>query len=201
MGNTARLIFALLLAFGAASAQAETYPDRPIRLIVSIAAGSVTDVIMRNAAVELHAAARRPAAGDREPRRRQRHRRGAGLRAGRARRLHALRHLPRDDVVQSAAVRQPALRSRPRPRAGRPAVLSERRPVRLHRARRELRRRAQGAGAGEIRQAQLRHARRRLVPGPVPALDEQSVGHQDRRRALSKAAARRRRRSPATRCR
>ena len=37
----------------AASAQAETYPDRPIRLIVSIAAGSVTDVIMRTAAVEL----------------------------------------------------------------------------------------------------------------------------------------------------
>jgi tripartite-type tricarboxylate transporter receptor subunit TctC len=53
MGNIARLIFALLLAFGAASARAETYPDRPIRLIVSIAAGSVTDVIMRNAAVEL----------------------------------------------------------------------------------------------------------------------------------------------------
>ena len=37
---------------------------------------------------------------------------------------------------------------------------------------------------GEIRQTQLRHARRGLVPGPVPALDEQSVGHQDRRRAL-----------------
>ena len=29
------------------------HPDRPIRLIVSIAAGSVTDVIMRQAAVEL----------------------------------------------------------------------------------------------------------------------------------------------------
>ena len=32
---------------------AQTYPDRPIRLIVSIAAGSVTDVIMRAAATEL----------------------------------------------------------------------------------------------------------------------------------------------------
>ena len=53
MGNIARLIFALLLAFGAASARAETYPDRPIRMIVSIAAGSVTDVIMRAAAAEL----------------------------------------------------------------------------------------------------------------------------------------------------
>lgn len=49
----ARLIFGLLLACGAASAQAETYPNRPIRLIVSIAAGSVTDVIMRSAAIEL----------------------------------------------------------------------------------------------------------------------------------------------------
>ena len=32
---------------------AQTYPDRPIRMIVSIAAGSVTDVIMRAAANEL----------------------------------------------------------------------------------------------------------------------------------------------------
>ena len=37
----------------AGAARAETYPDRPIRLIVSIAAGSVTDVIMRNAANEI----------------------------------------------------------------------------------------------------------------------------------------------------
>jgi tripartite-type tricarboxylate transporter receptor subunit TctC len=36
-----------------AIAHAQTYPDRPIRLIVSIAAGSVTDVIMRAAANEL----------------------------------------------------------------------------------------------------------------------------------------------------
>jgi tripartite-type tricarboxylate transporter receptor subunit TctC len=53
MGKILRIIFGLLLACCTASAQAETYPDRPIRLIVSIAAGSVTDVIMRTAAVEL----------------------------------------------------------------------------------------------------------------------------------------------------
>jgi len=35
------------------SANAEEYPSRPIRLIVSIAAGSVTDVIMRNAANDI----------------------------------------------------------------------------------------------------------------------------------------------------
>jgi tripartite-type tricarboxylate transporter receptor subunit TctC len=43
------LLFGLLLA---APAHAD-YPDRPIRLIVSIAAGSVTDVIMRAAGNEL----------------------------------------------------------------------------------------------------------------------------------------------------
>jgi tripartite-type tricarboxylate transporter receptor subunit TctC len=52
-----RLIGGLLLACCVGSAQtqaqAQTYPDRPIRLIVSIAAGSVTDVIMRAAAQEL----------------------------------------------------------------------------------------------------------------------------------------------------
>lgn len=35
------------------TANAQTYPDRPIRVVVSIAAGSVTDVIMRAAATEL----------------------------------------------------------------------------------------------------------------------------------------------------
>jgi tripartite-type tricarboxylate transporter receptor subunit TctC len=34
-------------------ANAQTYPDRPIRVIVPIAAGSVTDVIMRATASEL----------------------------------------------------------------------------------------------------------------------------------------------------
>src|SRR4051794_40476021 len=47
-----RLAACLLLTL-VASARADTYPDRPIRLVVSIAAGSVTDVIMRKAANEL----------------------------------------------------------------------------------------------------------------------------------------------------
>lgn len=43
----------LALAAAATAAHAQSYPSKPIRLIVSIAAGSVTDVIMRAAAVEL----------------------------------------------------------------------------------------------------------------------------------------------------
>ena len=53
MTKIGRLIFGFLLVCCATSAQAQSYPDRPIRLIVSIAAGSVTDVIMRAASVEL----------------------------------------------------------------------------------------------------------------------------------------------------
>jgi len=49
-----RAAFALLaLAVATTTASAQGYPNKPIRLIVSIAAGSVTDVIMRAAAAEL----------------------------------------------------------------------------------------------------------------------------------------------------
>src|SRR5688572_31837600 len=48
-----RMTLGLLLAGMAAAAQAQQYPSKPIRMIVSIAAGSVTDVIMRAAAAEL----------------------------------------------------------------------------------------------------------------------------------------------------
>ena len=48
-----RIVFGFIFACCAVSAQAQTYPDRPIRLIVSIAAGSVTDVIMRKTGAEL----------------------------------------------------------------------------------------------------------------------------------------------------
>jgi tripartite-type tricarboxylate transporter receptor subunit TctC len=47
------LALSLFLTVFAATAQAQTYPNKPIRMIVSIAAGSVTDVIMRAAAAEL----------------------------------------------------------------------------------------------------------------------------------------------------
>src|SRR4051812_49520490 len=42
-----------LLAATSASANAQTYPNKPLRVVVAIAAGSVTDVIMRAAANEI----------------------------------------------------------------------------------------------------------------------------------------------------
>jgi tripartite-type tricarboxylate transporter receptor subunit TctC len=48
------LVLGLVSAAWAVPAQAQPYPAKPIRMIVSIAAGSVTDVIMRAAAAELH---------------------------------------------------------------------------------------------------------------------------------------------------
>ena len=53
MRTICRLLLSLCLCCCAVTARAQTYPDRPIRLIVSIAAGSVTDVIMRKAAAEM----------------------------------------------------------------------------------------------------------------------------------------------------
>ena len=44
---------ATLLSVCAFAANAQTYPERPVRVIVPIAAGSVTDVIMRATAAEL----------------------------------------------------------------------------------------------------------------------------------------------------
>jgi tripartite-type tricarboxylate transporter receptor subunit TctC len=51
-GTLRALSCAAIVAF-ASPAGGQSYPDRPIRMIVSIAAGSVTDVIMRAAANEL----------------------------------------------------------------------------------------------------------------------------------------------------
>jgi tripartite-type tricarboxylate transporter receptor subunit TctC len=53
MTGILRALFCATFVFAALAANAQTYPDKPIKMIVSIAAGSVTDVIMRAAANEL----------------------------------------------------------------------------------------------------------------------------------------------------
>src|SRR5262249_17515811 len=55
MHSLARIFLAVLGITLATQAEAQTYLAKPIRAIVSIAAGSVTDVIMRAAANELQA--------------------------------------------------------------------------------------------------------------------------------------------------
>jgi tripartite-type tricarboxylate transporter receptor subunit TctC len=53
-------LLAASIAIPTAAATAQNYPNKPIRVIVSIAAGSVTDVIMRAAATELQATLGQP---------------------------------------------------------------------------------------------------------------------------------------------
>jgi len=53
MRTVARITLALAALVWAGAAHAQNYPNKPIRMIVSIAAGSVTDVIMRAAASEM----------------------------------------------------------------------------------------------------------------------------------------------------
>jgi len=47
------VLIACLSVLWFSAGRAQSYPDRPVKMIVSIAAGSVTDVIMRTAAAEL----------------------------------------------------------------------------------------------------------------------------------------------------
>jgi len=53
MNALMRIALSIFAAACSSAASAQNYPERPIRMIVSIAAGSVTDVIMRGAVQEL----------------------------------------------------------------------------------------------------------------------------------------------------
>ncbi|MET0277319.1 MAG: tripartite tricarboxylate transporter substrate binding protein [Pseudorhodoplanes sp.] len=55
MTRLAPAFLCVALAASISTANAQTYPDKPIRVIVSIAAGSVTDVIIRAASKDLEA--------------------------------------------------------------------------------------------------------------------------------------------------
>jgi tripartite-type tricarboxylate transporter receptor subunit TctC len=53
MNKIVASLIACIIASWPSVGRAQTYPNHPIKMIVSIAAGSVTDVIMRNAAAQL----------------------------------------------------------------------------------------------------------------------------------------------------
>jgi len=58
--SIAYALVGVLTVISPSAADAQTYPDKPIRMIVSIAAGSVTDVIMRAVANELQPRLKQP---------------------------------------------------------------------------------------------------------------------------------------------
>jgi tripartite-type tricarboxylate transporter receptor subunit TctC len=58
--SIAYALLGVLTVICPSAADAQTYPDKPIRMIVSIAAGSVTDVIMRAVANELQPRLKQP---------------------------------------------------------------------------------------------------------------------------------------------
>ena len=98
MRAVARTALAIVVLAYAAAAHAQSYPNKPIRMIVSIAAGSVTDVIMRAAAAELQTRLGQPLVIENVGG-------AAGILGGKAcaqcrgRRLQRLHHLSLDNVV------------------------------------------------------------------------------------------------------
>jgi tripartite-type tricarboxylate transporter receptor subunit TctC len=87
-------IAATLLLAGTLAVHAQAYPHKPIRMIVSIAAGSLTDVIMRAAANELSPRLGQPIVIDNRG-----HPGCAGMRTGRRRRTHLVRRLSQPALV------------------------------------------------------------------------------------------------------
>ena len=156
-------------------------------MIVSIAAGSVTDVIMRAAAAELQARLGQPLVIENIGG-------AAGILGGKT-----CAQAPGDGyticvIYHSTMSFNPLLFSNlpynpddlvPVSRLfflveGLFAVLGDQR---------QHRRRVEGAGAVQARRPELRHARRRLLSRPVPEMAQQPVGHQDRRHPLSRRRA------------
>ena len=177
----ARIVVCCLFATLPSAAGAQSYPDRPIRMIVSIAAGSVTDVIMRAAAAEL---------GPRLGQQLVIENRGgaSGIPAAQQCAQAAPDGYTVCVIYHSTLAFNPLLFNKlpydPDKdfALDRAAVLLDRRH-RGHdrRSRREIGRRAQGAGDGEAERAQLRDARAGLLSRPVPEVAQQPVGHQHRR--------------------
>ena len=82
-----KALLALLLACVSAAASAQSFPNRPVRIMVGSAAGGGTDIVSRLLAAKLQEFVG-PAGGGREPHRRERLDRRRLRRQERARRPH-----------------------------------------------------------------------------------------------------------------
>ncbi len=174
-----RILSGLLLVAFSTVAHAQQYPSKPIRMVVSIAAGSVTDVIMRAAAAELQPRLGQPLIIENIGG-------AAGILGGKT-----CAQAPGDGyticvIYHSTMSFNPLLFSNlpynpddivPVSRL----FLPDRRAVRLLGDQCEYRRRVEGARTVQARRAQLRDARRRFLSRPVPKMAQQPVGRQDRR--------------------
>ena len=174
-----------MVALSAPPASAQTSSDKPIRMIVSIAAGSLTDVIMRAAANELSPRLGQPIVID--------NRGGAAGIPG----AQACAQANPDGYTLCVMFHNqlsfnPVMFNNLPYDADKDFALITRlffliellavHPSLNVKSVAEL----QVAGAIEDQGAQLGHARRRLRAGIVPALDQQPVGHRHRRHSLSR---------------
>ena len=105
-----KIIFAVAAFLLAGAAWAQSYPSKPVRIVIHFPAGGSTDTVARILAQPSDGGAR-PAGGGREPdRRRRRDRRRAGRQVA-AGRQHAVPRLADRDAAGAAAAQEPALRS------------------------------------------------------------------------------------------
>ena len=182
-----RILLGLALAACACAAHAQTYPNKPIRMIVSIAAGSVTDVIMRAAAAELQPRLGQPLVIENVGG-------AAGILGGKACAQAA------GDGYNICVIYHSTMSFNPLLFSNLPYNPDDLVPLaRLFflvegvfastelgvNSIAELKTLAQAKPDG----AELRDAGRRLLPRPVHEMDEQPVGHPDRRHPLSRRRA------------